>query len=88
MQGADVYVTGKASHYNHRLKQCLVEISTFEHDATPVYVKTLVNTEDNLPMIWSMAGDSLGSVRNCFSEKAKPLDCAEADKRWKTLMAE
>ena len=88
MQGARVQVTGSAYHYNRRLKQCLVEISTFEHLQTPVYVKTLVNAAGNSAMMSSMAGDRGGSVRNCFGAEAKPLDCTEADQRWKTLMSE
>jgi hypothetical protein len=87
-QGARIQVTNSASHFNRRLKQCLVDVSTFEHMYSPVYVKSLVNTVDHALIFWTMAEDSRGSLRNCFGANGKQMDCAETDKQWKTLMYE
>lgn len=88
VQGARIQVTGSTSHFNRRLKQCLVEVSTFEHLGSPVYVKTMVNMATRSLVLWSLAGDSRGSIRNCFAAKSTPIDCGEADKQWTTLMYE
>ncbi len=88
MLGARIQVTGSTYHYNHRLKQCLVEISTFEHREAPIYVKTLISPADNSAILWSFTGEGEGAARNCYGADSKMLDCAEADKRWKQLMRE
>ncbi len=88
MLGARIQVTASADHYNRQLKQCIVEIATFEHQEAPVYVRTLVSPADNSAILWSFTGEGEGAVRNCYGGDSKLLDCAEADKRWKKLMSE
>jgi len=88
MQGAHIQVTGTVVHYNRRLKQCLVEISTFEHQDAPVYVKTIVNVGTGSLMLWSLATDNRGTLRNCFNAKGQQVDCTEVDRQWRTLMFE
>jgi hypothetical protein len=88
MQGAHIQVTGTVIHFNRRLKQCLVEISTFEHQDAPVYVKTMVNVGTGSLMLWSLATDDRGTLRNCFNAQGQQLDCTEVDRQWRTLMFE
>jgi len=88
MQGARIQVTATESHFNRRLQQCLVEVKTFEHGATPIYVKSLVNAAQRSMVFWTLAGDDRASVRNCFNAEARQVDCGEVDNQWKTLMFE
>ena len=81
------HATGSASHYNRLLNTCYVEVASYDAEAA-VYMKTLVNPAEGSAVLWSVTKRSDGSDRQCFGADSKAIDCAEADKRWKTFMKE
>jgi hypothetical protein len=81
-------VIDSKDHYNHQLRQCYVDIETYEHRDSAVFVKTLISPDENTAVLWSVTGRVEDPGRQCFGPDSMPLDCIEVDKRWKTYMTQ
>lgn len=86
--GGSSRVTDTANHYNQLLHHCYVEVTTYEHGDSAIYIKTLISPADNSAVLWSVTGRKDAPGRHCFGVDAMPIDCATADKRWKSYMAD
>ena len=87
-KGFEIRVTETSNHYNHQLNKCLVAVTTYENRDTNVLVKSLVSPSDKALLLWSLGGTLPSSDRSCYAENAAPLDCTDADRRWKAFMTE
>ena len=86
--GALYRVTDSATHYNHPLHACFVEVTTYDHQDSAIFVKTLVRPAENSAVLWSVTGRIDNPGRHCFGADSMPLDCQTADRLWKTFMSE
>ena len=81
-------VIESTSHYNHELRQCYVEVTTYEHRENAIYVKTLINPDGNTAVLWSVAGRAGSPTGSVLAPTPRALDCLQADQRWKTFMTQ
>jgi hypothetical protein len=79
------HVTESKSHYNNMLKTCFVEVSSYDAESV-LYMKTLVNPQENNAILWTVSKRSDGAERKCFGPDSQFLECAIADQRWETYM--
>jgi hypothetical protein len=84
---AQNHIAGSTSHYNRTIHTCFVELNTFDVN-TVADVKILLNPADKTTVLWSATKRADPTNRQCLGPDSKPLDCAQADKRWKTFMTE
>ena len=85
---AKTVVTQTASHFNTMVRQCYIEIDTYQHGDSAIFTKTLISPADSGAVLWSVAGRPDSPERKCFGADTMPVDCATADKRWKAYMKE
>jgi len=87
-KGVRSRVTQSTNHYNQALHQCYVEVTTYEHSDSTVFVKTLLTPANNAAVLWSVSGREGSKERQCFGPDAMPLSCEEADRRWNIFMTQ
>jgi len=87
-KGVRSRVTQSTNHYNQSLHRCYVEITTYEHSDSTVFVKTLLTPADNAAVLWSITGRQDHKERECFGPDAMPLSCEEADRPWNVFMTQ
>jgi hypothetical protein len=80
-------VTASASHYSQQQQKCFIEVTVYEHMPSTALVKTLLDSSDGSAVLWSVSGRREEPGRACFGADSMPLDCIEADRRWKAFMS-
>ena len=87
-KGLEDRVTETANHYNQLTHQCYVEVTTYQHEESAIFTKTLISVTEDNAILWSVSGAGADPGRQCFGANATPLNCSEADKRWKAFMSQ
>jgi hypothetical protein len=86
LDGVRGRVTESSSHYNQARRECYVEVATYEHAETPIFVRTLISVKDNSAVLWSVSDNVDTKSRKCFGADASPIECETADQRWIAFM--